>query len=114
STQQILQSQLNLRRLGIFDAVAVETLGLTSLREEVNVVVRVQEKKDKVLDFEAGYNTDYGFSGKVVFNKLNIWGRGKNVNIKVQGGTEVNRLEVNYIDPRVYGTGLQLTLGIYG
>lgn len=114
STQAILQSQLNLRRLGIFDAVAVETLGLTSLRDEVNLVVRVQEKKDKILDFEAGYNTDLGINGKLVFNKLNIWGSGKNMNFKIQGGTEVNRLEVNYIDPRVLGTGLQLTIGAYG
>lgn len=114
STEDILQSQLNLRRLGIFDAVAVETLGLTSLRKEVNLVVRVQEKKDKILDFEAGYNTDTGIQGKLVFNKLNIWGSGKNVNVKIQGGTEVNRLEFNYIDPRVFGTGLQLTVGAYG
>ncbi len=114
STQKLLQSQLNLRRLGIFNVVAVETLGLTSLRDQVNVVVRVQEKKDKVLDFEIGYNTDLGISGKVVFNKLNFRGSGKNLNFKVQAGTQVNRAEANYIDPRVLGTGLQLTLGAYG
>lgn len=113
STQDLLQSQINLRRLNIFDLVAIETLGLTSEREKVNVVVRVMEKKDKILDFEIGYNTDLGWSGKVVFNKLNIFGAGKNTNIKLQVGTEVNRIELNYIDPRLFGSSLQLTLGTY-
>ncbi|HEX5034999.1 MAG TPA: POTRA domain-containing protein, partial [bacterium] len=104
STEKILQSQLNLRRLGAFDAVGIETLGLTDRNPVVHAVVRLQEKKSKIIDFEAGYNTDFGFSGKVVFNKLNMWGSGKNGNIKLQAGQEISRFEINYIDPRLFGT----------
>lgn len=114
STEKILQSQINIRGLGIFDAVGIETLGLTSLRDTVNLVVRVQEKKDKIIDIEAGYSTDLGFSGKLVFNKLNIWGSGKNFNTKIQAGNQVNRLELNYNDPRLMGKSLQLTVGAFG
>jgi outer membrane protein insertion porin family len=114
STTNILQSQINLRGLGVFDAVNLETLGLTSQRKVVNLVVRVQEKKPKIIDVEAGYSTDLGFSGKLTFNKLNMWGSGKNGNIQAQVGNQVNQLEINYIDPRVYGTGLQLVLGVFG
>jgi len=77
-------------------------------------VVRVQEKKDKIIDFEVGYNTDLGFSGKVIFKKLNLWGMGKNANIKLQAGQQINRLEINYVDPRFYGTGLQFVAGVFG
>jgi outer membrane protein insertion porin family len=114
STEKILESQINIRGLGIYDTVGIETLGLTSLRDTVNLVVRVQEKKDKIIDIEAGYSTDLGFSGKLVFNKLNIWGSGKNFNTKVQAGNQVNRLEVNYVDPRLMGKSLQLTVGAFG
>ncbi len=113
STEKILQSTINLRGLGIFDAVNIETLGLTSQRKVVNLVVRVQEKKTKIMDFEVGYNTDEGFKGKFVFNKLNLWGRAKNGNIKLQLGTEVKRAELNYIEPRLFGSSLQLVLGVY-
>ena len=114
STENILQSQINIRGLGIFDSVVIETLGLSSRRKKVNLVVRVQERKDKILDFEVGYNTDLGFSGKVVFQKLNIWGTGRNLNVKAQGGNQVNRGEVNVVFPRFNGTSLTLTTGAFG
>ncbi|HKX12616.1 MAG TPA: outer membrane protein assembly factor BamA [bacterium] len=113
STEKILQSQLNIRRLGAFDAVGIETLGLADRNPVVHTVVRLQEKKSKIIDFEAGYNTDFGFSGKVVFNKLNMWGSGKNGNIKLQAGQEISRFEINYVDPRLFGTSLQLLIGTY-
>ena len=113
SAKNILDSQLNLRRLGAFDAVNIETLGLVDERDVVHTVLRLQEKKTRIIDLEGGYNTDTGFSGKFVFNKLNMWGSGKNGNIKLQGGQEVNRLEINYIDPRLRGTSLQLLVGAY-
>jgi outer membrane protein insertion porin family len=114
STEKILQSQINIRGLGIFDAVGIETLGLTGLQDEVHLVVRVQEKKDNIIDLEAGYSTDLGISGTLIFNKLNIWGSGKNFNTKIQAGTEINRLELNYVDPRLMGKNLQLTIGAFG
>lgn len=114
SAENILQSQINLRRLGIFETVNIENLGISNLQKEVTAVIRVQEKKDKIIDFEVGYSTDYGFSGQVIFNKLNVFGRAKNMNAKVQVGTQVNRGEFNFIFPRLRGSSLQLTLGAYG
>lgn len=114
STENILQSQINIRRLGIFDGVNIESLGISNEQEELTAVVRVQERKDKIIDFEVGYNTDYGFAGQVVFNKLNVFGLAKNMNAKVQVGSEINRGELNFIFPRLMGTSLQLTLGAYG
>ncbi|MFO1462864.1 MAG: outer membrane protein assembly factor BamA [bacterium] len=113
SAKNILQSQLNLRRLGAFDGVTIETLGLSNQNSVVHAVIRLQEKKTKIIDLEAGYNTDTQFSGKIVFNKLNMWGTGKNFNVKLQGGQEVSRLELNYVDPRVRGSSVQLLVGTF-
>lgn len=113
STLDLLRSEINLRGLGIFDIVNIETLGLASRRDIINVVVRVLEKKSKIIDVEAGYDTDRGFNGKVIFNKLNVFGSGKNMNFKFQLGQELSRIEANYIDPRLMGKSLQLVTGAY-
>ncbi len=114
SALKILESEINLRGLGIFDSVHIETLGLSSHLDRVNLVVRVQEKRTNTIDLEAGYYTDLGFSGQVVFNKLNVGGTGKNFLVSAQGGQEVNRLQLNWIDNRFRGTGLQLIVGLFG
>jgi len=113
SAQNLLQSQINLRRLGVFDRVAVETLGLANKEEVVHALISVQEKKTKILDLEVGFNTDTKFTGKAIFNKLNLWGTGKNANIKLQAGQEISRFELNYVDPRLRGTSLQLLIGAF-
>ena len=113
SATRLLQSQINLRKLGIFDGVNIEALGLANQEETVHVRIQLQEKKSKITDLEFGYNTDSGFNGKLVFNKLNMWGSGKNGNVKLQLGQEVSRLELNYIDPRLRGSSLQLLIGTY-
>ncbi|MCE9626175.1 MAG: BamA/TamA family outer membrane protein, partial [Deltaproteobacteria bacterium] len=43
----------------------------------------------------------------------NIFGSGKNGNIKLQGGQEISRFEINYVDPRVKGTSVQLLIGAF-
>ncbi|MCE9625016.1 MAG: hypothetical protein K8R69_06130, partial [Deltaproteobacteria bacterium] len=52
SAANIFQSQLNLRRLGAFDGVSIETLGLANKNSVINTVVRLQEKKTKIIDVE--------------------------------------------------------------
>jgi outer membrane protein insertion porin family len=111
SAQDLLQSQINLRQLGIFDRVSIETLGLANKEEVVNALISMQEKKSKIIDLKASYNTDEGFTGQLTFNKLNMWGSGKNGNIKIQAGQEISRFELNYIDPRLAGSSLQLLVG---
>ncbi|MCB1215250.1 MAG: BamA/TamA family outer membrane protein, partial [Deltaproteobacteria bacterium] len=113
SAEKILKSQINLRSLGAFDSLSLEALGLDSERENTPLVLKVQEKKNKVIDVEAGYNTDFGFTGEVTFNKLNLWGSGRHGNLKLQVGQERSRLELNYVEPRLFAKDLQLTTGVF-
>lgn len=108
SAQKILESQTTLRKLGIFDALTIETLGLLGKENTIHVVVRVEERKDNILDFGISYDTDTKLQGKVTYTKLNLWGRGKSLDFKGIGGFRINRGEIMYTDPRFLASDWQM------
>ncbi len=105
--QKILESQTPLRKLGIFDAVSLETLGLKGKEEVVHVVVRVEEKKNKLVELGFTYDTDTNIKGKLTFTRLNLFGLGKKFDLKLTGGPDLNRGELDYTDPRFFGSDWQ-------
>ncbi len=108
NAQKILDSQTTLRRLQIFDAIALETLGLQGKEDVIHVVVRVEEKKDNVFDFGVSYDTDTKLQGKATFTKLNLWGLGKSMDFKAIAGFRINRGEIMYTDPRFLASDWQM------
>lgn len=112
--QQILESQTTLRKLGIFDSLSIETLGLKAKEKAIHVVVRVEEKKDKILDVGLSYDTDTSFKAKFYFTYLNLFGRAKNLDVRATGGVQFNRLELLYTDPRFLGSDWQFLANAYG
>lgn len=113
SAQKILESQTALRKLNIFDALTLETLGLQGKENTVHIVVRVEEKKDNVVDFAISYDTDLKLQGKLTYSKLNLGGYGKELDVKATGGFRVNRGEIAYIDPRFYSSDWQMTSNVF-
>lgn len=108
SAQKILDSQTRLRRLQIFDALALETLGLQGKEDTIHVVVRVEEKKDNIFDFGISYDTDSKLQGKITYTKLNLWGKAKSLEFKGIGGFRINRAEILLTDPRFLYSDWQL------
>jgi len=113
SAQKILESQTNLRKLGIFDALTLETLGLQGKENVVHIVVRVDEKKDNVVDFGISYDTDLKWQGRFTYSKLNLGGYGKELDLKGTAGFRVNRGEIAYIDPRFYASDWQMSANTF-
>lgn len=113
SAQKILESQTTLRKLGIFDALTLETLGLQGKEDTVHIVVRVEEKKDNVVDFAISYDTDLKLQGRLTYSKLNLGGYGKELDVKATAGFRINRGEIAYIDPRFYSSDWQMTANIF-
>lgn len=111
--QQVLDAQIRLRRLGIFDSITLETLGLKGKEEIVHLVVRVEERKNKILDLGLTYDTDTSFKAKLVYSELNFLGRAKHLDFKLTGGTQFSRGEVAYNDPRFLGTDWQQFANIF-
>jgi len=108
SYQKISDSQLALRRLGAFNSVNIETIGLTEKQDVVNLRVKVEEQKPLVLDFELGYSTNTGFTGTMLFNNFNSFGLAKRSTLRLTGGRELSRGEAAWNDPRFLGTDLEM------
>ena len=113
SAEKLEDSQNALRRLNIFNAVSIQTLGLTDQQAKVHLVVRMEEKKTQQIDFGLGYDTDTGFTSKLIYQKNNLFGIAKNLRFAAIGGEQLQKGELTYIDPRLFGTGLQFVSGIF-
>lgn len=106
--KKILNAQLNLRRLGIFDYARVAPVGLEEERDKVSLLVFVQERKSITLDLQARYDSDKQFSGEVLLTKRNLFGTAKQIQIRGIGGFQLSRGEVTLFAPRIYGASWNL------
>jgi len=110
SYKKIVDSQLNLRRLGAFSAVTIETIGLAEKEQIVHLLVEVDEQKPFLLDLEFGYSTDYGFSGALSFTNLNSFGWAKRTMLKMTGGRDLQRAEIGWLDPAFLGSSFEMSV----
>lgn len=106
--KEILQGQLNLKRIGIFDHVRIIPEGLEEKRADVDLIVNVVERKNLTLDIQAGYDSDKLASGQLLLTKRNIFGSGKQIQLRGVGGFEMNRGEITFYAPRVWGASWNL------
>lgn len=109
SDQRILESQVNLRRLGAFRAVTIERVGLETQQPVVHLAIRVEEERPYLMDFDLGYSTDDKLTGEIRFTNLNSFGWGKRTHLSILGGQERARAELAWIDPRFLNTDLLFT-----
>lgn len=108
--KKIVDSQLNLRRLGAFNSVTVETIGLAEREPVVHLLVDVDEQKPFFLDLEFGYSTDYSFSGSLSFTNLNSFGWAKRTMFKLTGGRDLQRAEIGWLDPSLVGSSFEMSV----
>lgn len=106
--RKILEAQLNLKRLGIFDYVRLNSVGIENKANPVDIEVNVQESKTITLDIQAGFDSDKLASGQILFTKRNLFGLAKQFQFRGIGGFELDRAEVTFFSPRVHGARLNL------
>ena len=110
SYRKILESQLNIRRLGPFSSVTVETIGVTEKESVVHLKVKVDEQPPFLVDVEAGYSTDDQYSGSLRFTNLNAFGWAKRNTLSLTAGPEFSRFDLGWLDPRFLGTNFQFLI----
>jgi len=108
SNKKMLDAQLNLKRLGIFDFVNITPIGVEQEKDVIDLVVNLQERKTITLDFQVGYDSDKLGSGQILFTKRNLFGQGKQFQFRGVGGFELNRGEVTFLVPRIFGASWNL------
>lgn len=106
--QKLLNSQLNLRRLGIFRTVRVQALGYEDQAHEVDILVRVFERNTIRTNFQVGYDNRSSIRGEVNFTKRNFLGLAKQIHTRFIGGLTFNRFETTFSAPRIFGADINL------
>lgn len=110
SEKKIVEGGLNLRRLGIFNAVTVEPIGLEEKATLIHLYVKVEERKPFVLDLETQFSTDQQYAGTLKFTNFNSFGWAKQTRLSLTGGLQKDRAELAWLDPRFFGADVQMSL----
>ncbi len=106
--QKLLNSQLNLRRLGIFSTVKASALGFEEKQNQVDALFEVQEDKTITTNFQLGYDNRNSIRGEMNFTKRNFFGLAKQIHTRIIGGLKFDRIETTFSAPRVFGADINL------
>jgi outer membrane protein insertion porin family len=109
SYRKILESQLNIRRLGPFSSVNVTSIGLEDRESTVHLRVKVEEQRPFRIDMGISYSTDEKFTGSLTFSNINSFGWAKTNTLKLTGGQKLSRAELAWHDPRFLGSPFEMT-----
>ncbi|MBI4374001.1 MAG: BamA/TamA family outer membrane protein, partial [Deltaproteobacteria bacterium] len=108
SLARLLKSESSLRRMGVFRSVDMEPLGINEREEVIHLLVKVEENPRSFIDLEASYDTDNKFTGATSFQHNNLFGFAKRSTLRLTGGNDIQKGELNYIDPRFFGFSLEM------
>lgn len=112
--QKMLDSQLRLRRLGIFRSVRLIPMGYDSGNPTIDLVVNVTERKSLIVNLQGGYDNRYLATGQIGVTKLNLFGTGNQFSARAIGGPRYNRGEVTFYFPQIFGASWNLSNQYFG
>lgn len=110
SYQKLVESQLNVRRLGAFSSVKIETIGIEERQTTVHLKVSVDEERPFRLELELGYSTKDSFIGSLLFTNINSFGWAKKTFLKLTGGKKLSRVELGWRDPRFLSSSFEMSV----
>ncbi len=110
SYQKLVESQLNIRRLGAFNSVRIETIGIEEKETTVHLKISVDEQRPFRIDAEIGYSTRDDFIGSLIFTNVNSFGWAKKTFLKLTGGKKLSRVELGWRDPRFINSNFEMSV----
>jgi outer membrane protein insertion porin family len=109
SYEKLIESQLNIRRMGAFSSVRIETMGIEEKQNTVHLKVSVDEARPFRIDAELGYSTKESFTGSLTFTNLNSFGWAKQTFLRLTGGRKLSRVELGWVDPRFLSSSFEMS-----
>ncbi len=113
SYRKLLESRLNIRRLGPFASVEIETIGLKEEQPIVHLRVRVEERRPFHIDLGLNYSTAENLTGSLAFTNVNAFGWAKTNTLKITAGKDLSRAEVLWFDPRFIGSSFEMSTNVW-
>lgn len=110
SYQKLVESQLNIRRMGAFSSVRIETVGIEEKQTTVHLKVSVDEERPFRIDLEMGYSTRDSIIGSLLFTNINSFGWAKKTFLKLTGGKKLTRAELGWRDPRFLSSNYEMSV----
>ena len=110
SYRKLVESQLNIRRLGAFSSVKIETIGIEEKLDVAHLKVSVDEERPFRIDVEAGYSTRDSVIGSLLFTNINSFGWAKKTFLKLTGGKKLSRVELGWRDPRFLSSSFEMAV----
>ena len=113
SLARIVESEKNIRNLGIFDSVRFRTIGLKEKKENVHLLVDMEEKKPYFIQAGGGYETNRGFYLHARAGDRNFLGTNKDVWVAGETSQIGYRGELGITESRLFDTKIAATFGLF-
>ncbi|MFT5111672.1 MAG: outer membrane protein insertion porin family [Parasphingorhabdus sp.] len=99
SAAQVRRSRVRIQRLGFFDDVRIETPAVPGAVDQIDIVVQVAEKPTGSFLFGVGYSDADGVLIQASVQRKNLFGSGKELNVRVDNSSATKHYEVEYRNP---------------
>ncbi len=113
SLEKMLEGQRNIRDMAIFNSVQFRTMGLKEHKDEITLLVDMEEKKPYFFQLGGGYESERGFFAQTRGGDHNLLGLNKDVWASGEVSQVGYRLETGIREPRVFATRTSATLGVF-
>ncbi|MEQ8967195.1 MAG: outer membrane protein assembly factor BamA [Azospirillaceae bacterium] len=105
STARLRQSERNVRDLGFFSRVDVETLP-GSTPDQTVIRADVEEQSTGELSFGAGFSTSEGPLGDISLRERNLLGRGQDLSLSTTISGRTQEIDLSFTEPYFLGRDL--------
>ena len=104
SASKIRRSRVRLQRLGFFNSVTVETPTVPGTPDQVDIIVRVEERLTGNLIFGLGFSDAEGVLINASVSESNLFGTGKEISVDLNKSDSVKAVSIRYVNP-YFGKG---------
>ncbi|MDH3344045.1 MAG: outer membrane protein assembly factor BamA [Desulfobacteraceae bacterium] len=113
SLKKFLESQRNIRDIGVFDSLRFNTYGLKEKEDRVNLLLELEEKKPYYVQSGVGYDTERKFYGNILAGDRNLFGLNKGI----WASTEISQIgyrgDLGIVEPRFLGTRIKSAINMF-
>ena len=111
SVSKLLESRRKLSQLSLFSRISMDPQ-LEDLPGEQDVVVALNERTPKALNFGLGYGSEDKLRGFVEYTHRNIAGMHRQFRVRAQASFREQKYLMNFREPRLFGTLTSATMGL--
>jgi outer membrane protein insertion porin family len=118
NTEALKYSVRRLNQLGYFQNLeqtpnSVDVQKTPDSKNEVDVVLKLQEQNRNQLTFGAGVSQFEGFFGQLSFQTSNFLGRGESLTVSLQAGSRAENYQVAFSEPFLFDRNITGGVDVY-